>query len=303
MNSIVSKLVLAGSKVGVKVVKHAPKILVIGGCIGFVGTCVLVAKSACKVEEKLDHHNDKKREITDKYDGIVESGKSTYTDIVADQDKELKAEKRRFIREMICLWAPPVLAGATSITMILCGFNILDGRYVATSAALQASEKSFRDYRSRVVADQGDDADRRYFYGVDNEATTTTDENGNQIINVNPVIYNQPKHPFAKFFDETSREWMPSPEMNLAFLIQQQNYANDKLHAQGHLFLNEVYDLVGLPHTQIGAVCGWVDRPGAFVDFGIWDGSSDIKRAFVNGYEPSILLDFNCDAGTIWDQI
>ena len=37
-----------------------------------------------------------------------------------------------------------------------------------------------------------------------------------------------------------------------------------------------------------------------FVDFGIYNMSNDRVRAFVNGYEPTILLDFNVD-GNIWD--
>ena len=80
---------------------------------------------------------------------------------------------------------------------------------------------------------------------------------------------------------------------------------------QGHLFLNEVYDMIGLPRTKAGAVVGWLYPAGryddlqlnGFVDFGIFDMWSDAKRAdFVNGYERSILLDFNVD-GCIYNYI
>ena len=37
-----------------------------------------------------------------------------------------------------------------------------------------------------------------------------------------------------------------------------------------------------------------------FVDFGMYDMSRPVVRDFVNGYERSILLDFNVD-GNIWD--
>ena len=91
------------------------------------------------------------------------------------------------------------------------------------------------------------------------------------------------------------------------FLKAQQQYANDLLKAKGRLFLNEVYDMLGLERTKAGQVVGWVYNPenptgDNFVDFGIYDMSKERVRAFVNGYEPSILLDFNVD-GDIWSMM
>jgi hypothetical protein len=51
---------------------------------------------------------------------------------------------------------------------------------------------------------------------------------------------------------------------------------------------------------------GWIDgNPGgdSYVSFGIGDiHAVNSRREFINGYEPSIILDFNVD-GTIWDKI
>ena len=112
---------------------------------------------------------------------------------------------------------------------------------------------------------------------------------------------------YAKFFDESCAGWSKDPEYNLLFLKKQQNWANDKLKAQGHLFLNEVYDMLGIDRTKYGNVVGWIydeKNPNGdnFVDFGIYDIYSDRARAFVNGYERNILLDFNVD-GPILDLI
>ena len=89
------------------------------------------------------------------------------------------------------------------------------------------------------------------------------------------------------------------------FLKQQQNYANEMLKSKGHLFLNEVYDMLGIPRTKAGQVVGWVyDEKNPigdnFVDFGLYDINREAVRNFVNGYERTILLDFNVD-GNIWD--
>ena len=72
------------------------------------------------------------------------------------------------------------------------------------------------------------------------------------------------------------------------------------------MFLNEVYDLLGIQRTKAGNIVGWIYDPNNpehagdnCIDFGIYDLYNKDKRAFVNGYEKSILLDFNVD-GNIW---
>lgn len=111
--------------------------------------------------------------------------------------------------------------------------------------------------------------------------------------------------PYARYFDEDSTAWTKNPECNKLFLLTQQNYANEKLKARGYLFLNEVYDMLGLPRTKAGQVIGWMYEEqypigDNYVDFGIFD--SKTNRSFVNGYENSVLLDFNVD-GNILDRI
>lgn len=81
---------------------------------------------------------------------------------------------------------------------------------------------------------------------------------------------------YTAFFDETCMAWTKSPERNRHFLLMQQNYANDLLKARGILFLNEVYDMLGMPRTQVGQIVGWVWTEDCsvgdnFVDFGLFD--------------------------------
>ena len=91
------------------------------------------------------------------------------------------------------------------------------------------------------------------------------------------------------------------------FLKKAESFANDKLRINGYLFLNEVYEMLGIPKTKAGQVVGWVyDEKNAsgdnFVDFGIFDINNPKARDFVNGYERVIILDFNVD-GVILDLI
>lgn len=110
--------------------------------------------------------------------------------------------------------------------------------------------------------------------------------------------------PYAVFFDETSAVWTKNSECNKLFLLRTQDLANLKLKARGYLFLNEVYDMLGLPRTRAGQLIGWIydDRNPVgdnYVDFGIFN---DRNSSFVNGFEKSVLLDFNVD-GNILDRL
>lgn len=110
--------------------------------------------------------------------------------------------------------------------------------------------------------------------------------------------------PYARWFNETCLGWNNIPENNLMFLRYQQNHANDMLKSRGYIFLNEVYDMLGIPRTKAGQVIGWVfdpDNPVGdnYVDFGLFDTRNE---DFVNGYINSVLLDFNVD-GAILDQL
>lgn len=107
---------------------------------------------------------------------------------------------------------------------------------------------------------------------------------------------------YAKFFNEECKGWTNDPEANFMFLRHTESYATDMLRNRGHLFLNEVYDLLGIPRTKAGQVVGWVyaeDNPMGdnYVDFGLYNNES-----FINGLEKSLLLDFNVD-GMILDKV
>lgn len=109
---------------------------------------------------------------------------------------------------------------------------------------------------------------------------------------------------YARFFDESCLGWQKDSEYNLMFLRQQQAYATSMLQSKGHLFLNEVYDMLGIPRTKAGQVVGWIydkDNPigDNFVDFNLY---GERREKFINGYEKSVLLDFNVD-GMILDKL
>lgn len=290
-------------RTGLVLRKHSPEILMGAGILGIVGSTVLACKATLKLEEVLydaQHTLDTiDRTLADEmYEGH-------YDEEDAKKDKTIVYAKTAV--ELGKMYAPAISLGVVSVACLMGSHNIMKRRNVAVVAAYKAVEESFANYRRRVVEEFGKDKDEEYRYGIirTEETVTETDENGKKTKVKKTVDTLDPNHTsqYARFFDESCSNWSKTPEYNLIFLKAQQNYANDLLVSRGHLFLNEVYDMLGMERSQAGAVVGWVlDKDSDnFVDFGMYNGD-ERGRAFVNGYERSILLDFNVD-GVIYDLI
>ena len=122
----------------------------------------------------------------------------------------------------------------------------------------------------------------------------------NTEINEEDEIEDRGVSEYARWFDDGCAGWTKDPEYNLVYLKTQQNYANDMLRTRGHLFLNEIYDLLGIPRTKAGAIVGWIYVDDySHVDFGLY---SERNQDFINGFENTVLLDFNVN-GNILDLI
>lgn len=140
--------------------------------------------------------------------------------------------------------------------------------------------------------------------------TIDLDENNivNKQINIpeKKDLENSPSE-YARYFDETSALWTKSPEFNLNLLKSQQNYMNDKLRAKGYLFLNEAYEMLGMPKTKVGQVVGWIyDEQNPigdnYVDLGLYDIKDEVNVEFINGNINKVLINPNVD-GYILDYI
>ena len=292
---------------GVKgqVQKHSPEILMGVGVVGVVTSTVM----ACKATMKLNDILEESKETRDKIKEVENNPK--YEDKYSQEDakKDLAINYMQTGMKVAKLYAPAVLLGGASLGCLLASNDILRKRNAALSAAYMTVDKSFKEYRNRVTERFGEEVEKEIRYGIKAEQieTTVVDEDGNEttvtetIKTMDPNLYSD----YARFFDAASPYWQNDPEYNLMFLKAQQQYANDLLRAKGRLFLNDVYDMLGIEKTKAGQVVGWVydrENPNGdnFVDFGIYDMSKERVRAFVNGYETNILLDFNVD-GNIWN--
>lgn len=296
----------AFNKVSFQLKKHSPEILVVAGVVGTVASAVM----ACKATTKISTIIDKTKEDVDNIHKCLEDESLAEEYTPDDSKKDLAIVYIQTGVKLAKLYAPSVILGALSITGILASNNILRKRNVALAAAYATVDQGFKDYRKRVVDRFGEQIDRELKYNIKAKKFETIEvdpETGKEkkvketVDIADPNTYSD----YARFFDESCTGWEKNSEYNLMFLRAEQNYANDRLKARGYLYLNEVYERLGIPGTKAGQIVGWVynpDKPNGdnYVDFGIYDIAREKSRDFVNGYERAILLDFNVD-GNILD--
>ena len=308
---LVNKMTRTFHKVGFKLKKHSPEILVVAGVIGTVTSAVMACKATLKVNDVIDETKETIETIHDCIGkGLKTADGEEYTQEVAN--KELTIVYIQTGWKFAKLYGPAVLLGVASIGCMVGSNQILRKRTIALGAAFTAMDRSFKEYRGRVIERFGKDLDRELRFNTKTKQIeeAVVDENGKESTvtkTVEIVDPNVAHSIYSVVFCEGNTGWTKNAELNKVFLLQQQNYANDKLRLNGVLTLNEVYDMIGAPRTAYGQLAGWVYTEDSsvgdnFVDFGIFDINSEKKCDFINGIERSIILDFNC-IGNILDYI
>jgi len=300
---------------GLYLQKHSPEILLGAGLVGVVATVVMASKATLKANDIVEETN---RQLTEvklvaDHDANFDDGKYTEEDEAKDKAIIYIQTGLKFAK----LYGPAISIGALSLTAILASHGIMTNRQASLMAAYNLISETYRQYRNRVVEDFGEDVDKNYHLGlkVEKLTETVTDEEGKKtkVKTTKKVVYDpKAKSIYSRFFDESNPMFRSDRILNKAFLISQQNYMNDVLIIRGHLFLNEVYEALGFPHTKEGAIVGWVlkssvqemkaEKRDGHIDFGLADVENDPGREFINLTNPTILLDFNVD-GIMFDLI
>lgn len=302
---IMNKVTGTINRVGFRLKQHSPEILVVAGVIGTVASAVMACKATMRVNDILNETQEQLDKIHDC------SSNSEMVSVYSEDDakKDTAIVYAQTGMKFVKLYAPAVTLGVLSLGSILASNDILRKRNAALAAAYATVDRSFKEYRSRVVERFGQEVDRQLkcnIKAIDIEERET-DESGKEktvkkrVEAVDPNSYSA----YARLFDAGNPYWEKDSEYNLMFLRAKQNYFNDKLKVDRRVFLNDVYKELGFPPTKAGQVVGWVYDPenpigDNYIDFGIYDVYKPNTSAFVNGYERSIWLDFNVD-GNIWE--
>ncbi len=278
--------------------KDSPQFLFGLGMGGMVVSTVLACRATLKLEETLEEVQ-KDLYRVDLVHETMDARRESYSE--NDRRKQVAVIYLTGIGSITRLYGPSVLVGFGAAVCLTKSHHILQDRNAGLAAAYTACDQAFKKYRSNVVESAGVESDQ--FLRYETEECELIDDSGNKTVGIrinrdaNPSMY-------ARVFDQINPNWAEESEYNMAWLRHKQDWHNHLLSMRGYLFLNEVYEDLGVYPTEAGEVVGWFLGNGdGFVDYGIFDGER--TNDFVNGREASVLLDFNVDGAIyhLMDQI
>lgn len=294
--------------------KYTPEIMITSGIVGFGLTIIGTVRATNKTNDILD-----RKEI--RSDRIETEHRLNDEYSVVDYEADKRAVTNQTRWELIKTWAPVATTGVASVVMVLGGYRVLNGRYVATAAAYKTLEAGFERYRGNVVDEFGKDVDWRMAHSIKAEELEEARKERDEKTKALTTRKKRPKTAYTKqinnqIFDCHSDRWQRYwlPEQVLDFVQRVEREIQDLVRLNGHAFLNDAYDRLGLPRTTQGAVLGWIDCPktnhnekGNLVSLGYANDETpeeEIRRILSSPSNEEIWLWIspNCD-GVIYTEI
>jgi hypothetical protein len=299
-------------RTGLVLSKKSPEIMLGMGVVGIVAGTVLACKATLKADKVLQESKETLKKIEEAKKIIEESEEVLDKELYSEKDRQrdLAIVYVRTAVELGKLYLPAIVVTGISIGLIFGSHNILTRRNAAIAAAYRLVDESFKQYRERVRAEYGDDADRKLRFGQKEVTVLETNAKGKEVKKNKKVLGDQDIAPYSFVFsEETSTQYKRNYDMNLTLLRSFERYANDRLHARGHVFLNEILDDLGMPRTPSGQITGWVKGYNPhnldndkYIDFGLEDPVNEEKEEAREAMMQPFFLNFNVD-GVVYDLI
>ena len=128
---LVNKVTRTFGRVGLKIKKHSPEILVVTGIASGVAATVLACKATTKLESVMAKH---KEEVNKRHDYVEANG---FTEEFTEEDykKDLAIVYTQTGVKLAKMYATAVTLGVRSVTCVLSGNNILSKRNAAIEVA------------------------------------------------------------------------------------------------------------------------------------------------------------------------
>lgn len=287
MQLIPSEVTRHIARAALRTKRNSPHIFFVGGVIGIIGSTYLACRATLKLEDTVD-------EIKNDLEQVKVKDKTAMSD--SDYRKDLAYVYGKSAKSIGLLYGPSVVLGVASISALTGSHVQLTRRNAALTATLAAVSEAYEKYRRRVQEEIGKERELEIHRAI-TEEEAEIDGKKETVKVTDPDGWS----PYMRFFDDDNPNWKKDSEYNRLFVACQEKYANHQLRSRGHVFLNDVYDSLGMERSRAGAVVGWLrDGDGdGYIDFGMFEAHN---KRFVAGFERVVILDFNVD-GVIYDKI
>jgi len=270
--------------------KNSPGIFFAAGIVGVLGGTVLACRATMKMGPVADDLESDIKQVKEVKALNENDESSVYGD--SEYGKDMAYAFGKAAVRTAKLYAPAIAVGVGGIALLTGSHVILVRRNAALTATVGVLAKAYDDYRARIREQYGDEADTDLMLGVASTEETTLEDGTTALVK---TFKHGHWSPYAQSFDPSNRNWDRHEEYVRMFIDAQQSYANHRLRAYGHVFLNEVYDMLGLQRTPAGQIVGWVkDHGDNYIDFKLYP--------YQDHDSNSIVIDFNVD-GQVYDLI
>lgn len=238
--------------------------MIVGGIVAGAGATVLACMATTKASEIMGEAKEElnciKKTLDEKPD--------KYSEEDAKSDR-IKVYTRTGLN-LAKVYAPAVGLSVASTALVLGGTNVINQRLTASALALSASTIKSKKLHDGILAEFGEEKGKelynKFIYGYDEEEVKEKiiDENGKtktvkrSVKLIKDNLKTVDDISYVRVFDWTNPYYCEDdPNYNLFFLRAQQSYFNDKLKAEGYLFMNEVDKTLGFTRTKPGQIVGW----------------------------------------------
>lgn len=304
---------------------HSPEILLVSAILtaamSVISGCIATAKVGKRIIEPakptaLELHN-KVEELEQK---LKSEDYELYKDVYANDLKIAKRKRNVYYLKVggkiVLYYLPTVLSFSLSVASMVGSHNIMRGRNIALATAFTTLKASYDGYKDRVRAKYGEEAEKELSLDSNKKTVVVKDQKGKE----HSTTVDTPKEDNTNLFEEL---WGPGnlaydsrlgARANLTWLYNTERILNQKLRADGVLFLSDVYDVLGYSPAMLGRkkilasrVVGWKFDPEAsdcdgLIDFGLRDRNGNETQEvkdFLVGRTEYLRINLNVDGDIV----
>lgn len=204
---------------------HSPEILTGLGIAGVFTTAYLTAKATVQATKKATW--------------------SEHTSPGGESKDQRNERWKDNVRDNWKLYVPAATSGVVTVACVFSAQRVSLRRTAAAAAAYSVAERGFMEYKERVVEKIGATQEQKIRDGISQEKLNNS-PSSKQVIHIGTgrVLC-------CELF--TGRYFMSDMET----LKKAQNDINAKVNSERWVYLDEFYELIGLPYTSHSSSVGW----------------------------------------------